>query len=250
MNLANTQLISLWFRVDEKYTFQVSYLNGYYIFHIDIENNGKQTFGIDATYDEVNGIVDGLGFIDNDNTLLGVKFDYNRKLNSEGRKSGNSLVFKFYNNDTFKLDEAQQLPLAVLNCSMDIYDDIENDKEEALKFNLEEEVAGASGIGRYGTDLNKFKSNFISHIDFLVDHLLYNKGDAAKNRKKLGDSGEEIKNEETKPAETEATTTETETKVEETKSTENTETTAETKTEETSTENNTNVDNGTPETVE
>lgn len=260
MNLANTELISLYVRVDEKYTFQIDYLNGYYQFHIDIVNDKKQkAFVIDATYDEVNGIVDGLGYIENDNTIVGVKFDYKRTLNKEGRKTGNSLIFKFYNNDTFRNEkEEEKIPLAILKCNLEVYDDPETTDDDSLNFNLEEDVkTAAQGIGRYGSDLNKFKTHFISHIDFLVDHLLYNKGDAAANRKKLGDETGEIKDndtkvEETKPTETETKeeTSSTETETTETGTTtteENTTTEETTSTETTTTENSENAENGTPE---
>ena len=113
MNLANTQLVSLDVNVADDFYAQIDYLNGYYSITFTKFSNGKKTFNINATYDSTNGIVEGEGFIDNDNTYLKVVFNYNRVTGLKGNKTGNNLILKFYAHEGTD-------PFAVLECSLDI----------------------------------------------------------------------------------------------------------------------------------
>ena len=271
MNLANTELISFEMYINDTYHADISYLNGYYQIRLDItENRGtkneKVKFKIDATYDRNIGVVDGLGYLDNDNTYLAVKFDYERVTDSStGVKNGNKLDLGFYNHS---YDESKSATdpnnlknrFALLKCNLSYYDSErgEEDDIERTNYNLVEEIKDAVSIDdidyathgfRPGDITGKFLNNFTSHIDFLVDHLLYNKGDAAKNRHKDPDEKSDDKKEETKKEETtkeETKTVEEETKTEEKKEEENTtpvskednKATEEKKEEETKTEDN------------
>ena len=107
MNLANTQLISLDVTVDNKYHAELSLLNGYYTmrFYINADNREDKEdklFDIQATYDNDNGIVDGVGYIHaNDdkksiNTYIIVDFYYKRREDESGKKDGNELILTFY----------------------------------------------------------------------------------------------------------------------------------------------------------
>lgn len=209
MNLANTKLISLNVNIDDKYIFSLDHLNGYYSFHIEIiENVGQEDqhdlFLIDASYNINDGIVDGLGILDNDNTYLAVKFDYNREETTSGKKTGNNLILRFYKNKTYENeDESQRKPFAKLDCKLEIFDS-QTDLTDSTKFDIESEVKDAwaipysinlQGVPKSSVEnlneitlteainLLKFENNFISHIQFLVDHLLYNK-EGALTRKK------------------------------------------------------------------
>ena len=209
MNLANTELISFDMTFDEKYYIELDYLKGFYSIIIRVMTDGKEendTLNIKASYDRDNGIVDGLGIINNDNTFLAVKFDYNRKITTTGEKVGNSLKFKFYNNDSYKeTDESKQKPFCRLDCTLDIYES-NDDPGGKTKFDLKEEIKDAHilPVSQYKTssgliikstltDLPKisvaegvqiinFEKGFNSHIMFLVDHLLYNKEGAIARR--------------------------------------------------------------------
>ena len=214
MNLANTDLISLDVCVDKKYYVEISLLNGYYQFKIytaaseEIENGKdvrdagtKKVLDIEAVYDRSNGIVNGRGIIDNDNTYQVVTFDYERTI-EEGKKVGNNLTLGFYNNDTYKFnDESKQKPYCLLKCDLTIFDSTNTDSVDDIEntsFDLKKEVTntdpGPDGDiatvvsygnitkrknGYTGGDIsNKFLGSFTGHVSYLVDHLLYNKIDA------------------------------------------------------------------------
>lgn len=214
MNLANTDLISLDVCIDKKYYVEISLLNGYYQFKIytataeEIENGKdvrdagtKKVLDIEAVYDRSNGIVNGRGIIDNDNTYQVVTFDYERTV-EEGKKVGNNLVLGFYTNDTYKFnDESKRKPYCLLRCDLTIFDSTNTDSVEDMEktsFNLKEEVTYKSTDenddratvvsfgnitkkknGYSGGDIsNKFLGSFSGHVAYLFDHLLYNKIDA------------------------------------------------------------------------
>ena len=237
MNLANTELISFDMTFDEKVYVQLDYLRGFYNIVIRVMTDGKvenDKFNITATYDRDNGIVDGLGIINNDNTYLAVKFDYNRKINTTGEKTGNELKFRFYNNETHKLeDESKQKPFCILNCTLEIYES-NDDPTNRTNFDLEAETKGAyvlplkngiktsSGITikstlegaeaitiQEGNDIKAFfglggdgNSGFMSHIDYLVEHLLYNREGALARREAAKNGEDNPTEEETKQEET------------------------------------------------
>ena len=103
MNLANTELISFDMTFDNKFFIELDYLKGFYSLTIRVMTDGKEendTFNLKADYNRDNGDIDGLGIINNENTFLAVKFDYDRKVTATGEKIGNTLDFKGDNNDT------------------------------------------------------------------------------------------------------------------------------------------------------
>ena len=175
MNLANTELIAFNIRIDEKYSINVSHLNEYYQVNASMVNGNKKEFNLNASYNQVKGTVDGLVVIDNDNTNTGILIDYDGAVTKDSIK--NTLVLELYNNETYKEDNKE--PLAKLNCSMNIIDS---------EVDFESEVNESTEIDE--TNINsllKFKNNILSHIDYVIDHALYNKGNSASKRKMIND---------------------------------------------------------------
>ena len=247
MNLANTDLISLDVCIDKKYYVEISLLNGYYQFRIytatneevekgkDVrDDDTKKSLDIEAVYDRSNGIVNGRGIIDNDNTYQVVTFDYTRTI-EEGKKVGNNLTLGFYNNDTYKFnDEEKQKPYCLLKCDLTIYDSTNTDSVDDIEntsFDLKKEVTntdpGTNGDiatvvsygnitkrknGYTGGDIsNKFLGSFTGHVSYLVDHLLFNKVDAVHRNDGKDDKTKPVDNkddEEKKTNEDEKKTTE------------------------------------------
>ncbi len=199
MNLANTELISFEFMLNNKYCINISYLNGYYQIHLDItnnrdkNNNGDILFNLDATYDKNVGIVDGVGYIDSDKTYLAVDFEYERLVDEKGNRVGNNLQLDFYKDDSYKeKDVKDKHPYAKLKCDLSYYDNKRGNEEDIEKtnYNLEKEVENAitqDDLDDYYSEKSekervqmadikpKFIDNFKSHMTFLIDHLLKNR---------------------------------------------------------------------------
>lgn len=218
MNLANTELISFDMTFDNKFYIELDYLKGFYSLTIRVMTDGKEEndkFNLKADYNRDNGDIDGLGIINNENTFLAVKFDYDRKVTTTGEKIGNILDFKFYNNDTYKQKEENQKPFCILNCTLDIYES-NDDPSGKTNFDLESEVKDAyilpvsqyktnSGIiikstltdapkisVQEGLQVINFEKGFVSHVMYVVDHLLYNKEGAIARREAKNEAEEDL----------------------------------------------------------
>ena len=242
MNLANTDLIALDICVDKKYYVELNSLNGYFKINIRVADEDEdvrldkthKALDIIAVYDRSNGIVNGRGIIDNDNTFLTVTFKYTRN-KEQGVKNGNNLTLGFYKdtrlknmseNEIYDLMSDENLkkilnkdgglpavPFCLLRCDLTIYNsddaiDAQTSKEET-SFDLKKEVENSkvmgddyttNKVGFNGTStlLNVFVPHFTSHIEYLVDHLLFNKID----RKHQKEIKEETSNKEEKVEET------------------------------------------------
>ncbi len=253
MNLANTDLIALDVCIDNKYYVEINSLNGYFKINIKAsDEEGKdvreesvhKSLDIIAVYDRTNGIVDGRGIIDNENTFVTVTFKYVRT-EKEGEKIGNSLTLGFYKDTRIqKLSEEEiydlmseenikkiiskdssipAQPFCILRCDLQISDNSEeNLTEEEIKntnFDLVEEVthkksgdddtqatgvqmsnvSGDFGKNRYGYNIDDitgvFLPHFTSHVNFLVDHLLFNKVNAIEKHSESKEEKKVVKEE-------------------------------------------------------
>lgn len=195
--------------IDDKYYYEAEVADNFFRFDMGIvENRGelneKYTARMQVLSDMSEGSVDGTFYLDNDNTKLIVTFDFDLIENSKGENIGNTLVLKFYNNDTYKSEKKK--PFAVLDCKVEYYDNIDN--EDKVNFDLKKEVENAyalpdikingmpktsvEGLERINiseaTSLLKFEKNFTSHIEYLINHLLYNKDGAIERKNKEKES--------------------------------------------------------------
>ena len=237
MNLANTDLIALDVCVDKKYYVELNSLNGYFKINIRVADEDEdvrldkthKALDIIAVYDRSNGIVNGRGIIDNDNTFLTVTFKYTRN-KEQGVKNGNNLTLGFYKdtrikdmseNEIYELmsddnlkkilnkdNSLPAIPFCLLRCDLTIYNsddtiDAQTAKEETA-FDLKKEVENSkvmgddyttSKVGFNGTStlLNVFVPHFTSHIEYLVDHLLFNKIDRKHQKENNTKNNEEEK---------------------------------------------------------
>ena len=257
MNLANTELVSVDVNVADEYYAQIDYLSGYYSIQFteyQKSDKNKKVFSIEAMYDSTNGIVEGEGFIDNNDTYIKVLFNYNRVVGTKGNKTGNNLVLKFS-----PLESGE--PFAILNCSLDILTGenadikelenfVNNDGTLNTKFTKENVYAipnvKASVVNRTphfremtlteediprttieldklkgemplleAADLLVFQYGFKYHVEFVVDRLLHNKETEAYYEKERNGK-KETKEEDTKSEVVEETKTETKTEESET----------------------------------
>lgn len=257
MNLANTELVSVDVNVADEYYAQIDYLSGYYSIQFtkyQKSDKNKKVFSIEAIYDSTNGIVEGEGFIDNNDTYIKVLFNYNRVVGTKGNKTGNNLILKFS-----PLESGE--PFAILECSLDILTGesadikelenfVNNDGTLNTKFTKENVYAipnvKASVVNRTphfremtlteediprttieldklkgemplleAADLLVFQYGFKYHIEFVVDRLLHNKETEAYYEKERNGK-KETKEEDTKSEVVEETKTETKTEEKET----------------------------------
>ena len=186
--------------INDKYYYE-AYGTGdkWYVNMGIVENKGTKDEHIIAELQALlsrdTGEMAGYYSLDNEDTRLAITFDYKSTFDDKGKIVGNDLQLNFYNNETYKEeDEKNQRPFAKLNCDLSIYNN-RDDPEEKTNFDVEEEIRRAKALPNLGIQgipkstveglesiglmealyLLKFKENMMSHVEFLLDHLLYNK---------------------------------------------------------------------------
>ena len=168
-----------------------------------IENKGKSNEHILAEMqivsNRITSALDGVFSLDNNNTRLAITIDFDLLTNSKGEEIGNTLLLNFYNNETYR--DGVGKPFARLDCKLEYYDN--NDNPEKVNFDLKKEVEdayvlpkisiagmptssleGAESISLIeASNMLKFENNLTHHIEYLIDHLLYNKDGALEKKK-------------------------------------------------------------------
>ena len=192
--------------IDDKYYYKADVINEQFVVDMGIiENKGTSDEHILAEmqidFNQDTGSLDGVFSLDNKNTRLAITIDFDLLKDYNGNEIGNTLLLGFYNNDTYK--EETKRPFARLDCKLEYYDN--NTDPDKVKFDLRKEVEGSyslpniniagmpkssvQGVGKISLSeankLLKFTNNFVSHAEYLIDHLLYNKDGALDNKKSI-----------------------------------------------------------------